>query len=60
VSAKVCLRSDCRGSADVTVAVPVVAVLLAVNVSVLVEVVGFVPNRGHTARKPDASGLRYR
>lgn len=39
----------------VTVAVPVVAVLLAVNVSVLVEVVGFVPNTAVTPLgKPDA------
>jgi len=38
----------------VTVAVPVVAVLLAVNVSVLVEVLGSYRTPGHTARKPDA------
>lgn len=39
----------------VTVAVPVVAVLLAVRVSVLLEVVGFVPNEAVTPLgKPDA------
>jgi len=45
----------------VTVAVPVVAVLLAVNVSVLVEVVGFVRTpRSHRSANQMRSGLRYR
>lgn len=42
----------------VTVAVPVVAVLLAVNVTLLVEVVGLVPNAAVTPEgKPDADKL---